>query len=132
MPRATTAEVAMYFSLSIFNPVRNDALNAPPVPIKPTIKPEIPPPKTSDFLLAGKASLGLIRNKTETTIRNIPNMSLRNVCDRLPTNVAPIRLRTKLGIPNISKTFQSSPCLKNVILLMFPKSEISLPRPMPS
>ena len=111
----------MYFSFSIFNPVRNEALKAPPVPIKPAIKPEIPPPRTRDFLLTGKARLGLIRNTTETTIRNIPKRNLRTVCDRSPTKVAPSRLRTKLGIPNISKTFLSSPCLKNVILLMFPK-----------
>ena len=111
----------MYLSFSIFNPVRNDALKAPPVPIRPTIKPEIPPPKISDLLLAGIVSLGFIRNSAEITIRKIPNTSLRKVCDRLPTNVAPIKLSTKLGIPNISKIFQSSPCLKNVILLTFPK-----------
>ncbi|MGH9856325.1 MAG: hypothetical protein ACRD4B_00640, partial [Acidobacteriota bacterium] len=47
----------------------------PPVPIRPTIKPETPPPRTSVFEFAGKASRGLTRNVTESDIRNTPSMS---------------------------------------------------------
>jgi hypothetical protein len=71
--------------------------------------------------LKGKRDLGLKRKIAEITIKNIPNMNLRRVCDRSFTIVAPIKLRTKLGMPNNSKTFLSRPCLKNAILPMFPK-----------
>jgi hypothetical protein len=111
----------MYFSFSIFNPVKNEALKAPPVPIRPTIKPDIPPPRTSDFGFAGKASLGLRRKIAEISIKNTPNMNLRRVCDRLSTREAPIKLRKKLGIPNSSKILLSKAFLKNAILLIFPK-----------
>lgn len=74
VPGAITAAVAMYVSFSIFNPVRNAALKASPVPIRPTLKPETPPPRINDFTFAGKASLGLRRDVAEITIRKIPRI----------------------------------------------------------
>jgi hypothetical protein len=84
------------------------------------MKPDIPPPRTRDLVFDGKASLGLRRNVRESEIKNTPKISLRVVCDRSPTKVAPIKLRVKLGNPNTSKTLLSRPCLKKVILLIFP------------
>jgi hypothetical protein len=37
----------MYFVFSKLKPVRNVALRAPPVPTKPVINPDIPPPDYS-------------------------------------------------------------------------------------
>jgi hypothetical protein len=85
------------------------------------MKPDIPPPRTRDFVFAGKASFGLTRNMIESEIKNTPRISFSIVCDRSPTKVAPIRLRERLGNPNTNKTLLSRPCLKKVILLTFPK-----------
>jgi hypothetical protein len=50
VPKAITAAVAIYFVFSKLNPVRKVALSAPPVPTKPVIRPEIPPPVIAIFL----------------------------------------------------------------------------------
>lgn len=91
------------------------------MPTRPVINPEIPPPKTSQLDFAGKTNFSFSRNKIDRDIKNIPKISLRSVCDRLPTNIAPIVLRRKLGTPKSSTTVLSIPCLKNVILPKSPK-----------
>ena len=53
----------MYFVFSKLNPVKKVALSVPPVPTKPVIRPEIPPPVITIFLLVGTLSDGLTRIK---------------------------------------------------------------------
>ncbi|SRR5215203_413531 len=48
--RANNIAVAIYFVFSKLNPVRKVALSAPPVPTKPVIRPEMPPPVITIFL----------------------------------------------------------------------------------
>jgi hypothetical protein len=121
VPSAITAAVAMYFVFSRSKPVRNVALRAPPVPTKPVINPDIPPPEITVHKLVGNFSAGLNKNEIEITIKNIPRMTLRMSCESIPTRKAPRKLSKMLGIPNVIIIFLSNPCLKKLILPRLPK-----------
>jgi hypothetical protein len=80
------------------------------------MRPEIPPPVITIFLLVGTFSDGLTRNKTDIIIKNIPRITLRISCDSIPTIEAPRKLKRMLGIPNVAIIFLSIPCLKKFFL----------------
>jgi hypothetical protein len=61
---------------SKLKPVKKVALSAPPVPTRPVIRPEIPPPVITIFLLVGTLSDGLTKNKADIIIKNIPKIIL--------------------------------------------------------
>ena len=50
------------------------ALSAPPVPTKPVIRPEIPPPAIIIFLLVGTFSDGLTKNKADIIIKMLQEL----------------------------------------------------------
>jgi hypothetical protein len=65
------------------------------------MRPEIPPPVITIFLLVGTFSDGLTRNKTDIIIKNIPRITLRISCDSMPTIEAPRKLKRMLGLEPI-------------------------------
>ncbi len=65
----------MYLVFSKLKPVRNVALRAPPVPTKPVINPDTPPPEITVHKLVGNFSVGLNKNEIEIIIKNTPRMT---------------------------------------------------------
>ena len=63
----------------------------------------------------GSFSSGLIKNKKDNIIKNIPRVILRISCESIPTSEAPRKLNSILGIPNVVIIFLSNPCLKKLI-----------------
>jgi len=108
-------------NFSRFSPVRNDALNAPPVPINPARNPETDPPKTRFFLEDGIFTLGFRKVAAAKTIKKIPKINFIMSCGIMSIRFAPSNAKRTLGIPKIAKILQFSPCLKIVTFEMFPE-----------
>jgi hypothetical protein len=75
-------------------------LSAPPFPTNAVMKPVALPPAINVRLFAGNFNSGFTRKDTDVTTGEIPKMSFRIGCGRIPIKNAHTKLKRTLGTPN--------------------------------
>jgi len=117
-----TAAVAIYWDFFKLKAIRNAPLRAPPVPINPARKPEIPPPNMETFLLSGNFKSGFKMDNMENIIRDMPKTIFRIYCEIKGIKYAPMAVKIALGTPKSNINFIFRLWRKKMALLEFPKT----------